>query len=79
MFRVPGHVPHFADASTSQHAGQSGQRMKSGGPGGAGHRVRISGLEIWQIGPDGLIASSEGHFDSADYQRQLEGGVPELR
>ena len=49
------------------------------GPGGAGHRVRISGFEIWQIGSDGLIASSEGHFDSTDYQRQLEGGVPELR
>jgi hypothetical protein len=49
------------------------------GPGGAGHRVRISGLEIWQIGPAGLIAPSEGRFDSAEYQRKLEGGVPELR
>jgi hypothetical protein len=28
------------------------------GPGGAGHRVRISGFELWQIGADGLIASS---------------------
>ena len=28
------------------------------GPGGTGHRVRISGLELWQIGADGLIASS---------------------
>src|ERR1700722_17840904 len=27
------------------------------GPGGAGHRVRISGFETWQIGHDGLIAS----------------------
>ena len=35
MFRAPGHVPHFADASTTQHAGQSGHPMKSGGPGGA--------------------------------------------
>ena len=49
------------------------------GPGGAGHRVRISGFEIWQIGADGLIASSQGHFDSAEYQSQLERGVRELR
>ena len=45
------------------------------GLGGTGHRVRISGYELWQIGADGLIASSEGHFDSSEYQRQLEHGV----
>ena len=45
------------------------------GPVGTGHRVRISGFEIWKIGPDGLIASSQGHFDSAEYQRQLANGV----
>jgi hypothetical protein len=45
------------------------------GPGGAGHRVRISGFESWRIGEDGLIASSQGHFDAADYQRQLEDGA----
>jgi len=33
------------------------------GPGGTGKRVRISGYELWQIGDDGLIAQSEGHFD----------------
>lgn len=48
------------------------------GPGGTGHRVRISGFERWQIGADGLIASSQGGFDSAEYQRQLERGVQEL-
>jgi hypothetical protein len=37
--------------------------------------VRISGFEMWKIGEDGLIAESEGHFDAADYQRQLEHGV----
>jgi hypothetical protein len=42
------------------------------GPGGSGHRVHISGFESWQIGADGLIASSAGHFDSAEYQRQLD-------
>ena len=47
------------------------------GPGGTGHRVRFSGFEVWKIGEDGLVAESQGHFDSADYQRQLERGVEE--
>ncbi|HKD85166.1 MAG TPA: ester cyclase [Terriglobales bacterium] len=46
------------------------------GPGGSGQKVRISGFELWQIGGDGLIASSQGHFDAADYQRQLARGLP---
>jgi uncharacterized protein (TIGR02246 family) len=41
------------------------------GPGGSGNRVRISGYEKWTIGADGLIAQSLGHFDEAEYQRQL--------
>ena len=45
------------------------------GPGGTGHKVRISGFEKWRIGADGLIASSQGRFDAADYRRQLEQGV----
>lgn len=45
------------------------------GPGGTGHRVRFSGFEEWKFGDDGLIAESQGHFDSAEYQRQLEHGV----
>ena len=45
------------------------------GPGGTGKRVHISGFEQWRIGADGLIAESRGHFDSAEYQRQLEQGV----
>jgi hypothetical protein len=44
------------------------------GPGGSGKSVRISGYEEWRFGPDGLIAESTGHFDAADYQRQLNGG-----
>jgi hypothetical protein len=47
------------------------------GPGGTGHRVRISGFELWQIGADGLIASSQGHFDSFESHCQLERGVHE--
>ena len=43
------------------------------GPGGTGNRVRISGYEEWTIGAKGLIADSKGHFDEAEYQRQLKG------
>jgi predicted ester cyclase len=45
------------------------------GPGGTGKFVRISGFEEWRFGPDGLIAESRGHFDAADYQRQLNAGA----
>lgn len=41
------------------------------GPGGTGKRVRISGFEEWRISADGFIAESQGHFDGADFQRQL--------
>jgi nuclear transport factor 2 (NTF2) superfamily protein len=47
------------------------------GPGGTGHRVRISGFELWPMGADGLIASSLGHFDAAEHRRQLERGAEE--
>jgi uncharacterized protein (TIGR02246 family) len=43
-------------------------------PGGKGHRVRISGFEVWRIGEDGLIVESQGNFDAAEYQRQIETG-----
>jgi hypothetical protein len=36
VFRVPGHVPQFADASTTLRPRQSSQPKKSGGPGGGG-------------------------------------------
>ena len=45
------------------------------GPGGSGNRVRFSGYEEWTIGANGLILRSLGHFDEADYQRQLKNGT----
>ena len=45
------------------------------GPGGTGKAVRISGYEEWTFGRDGLIAESKGHFDEAEYRRQLRVGV----
>jgi hypothetical protein len=43
------------------------------GPNGTGNKVRISGYELWKIDTEGLIAESKGHFDAADYPRQLKG------
>ena len=43
------------------------------GPGGTGRRVQISGYEVWRFDNQGLIAESKGHFDAAEYERQLKG------
>jgi predicted ester cyclase len=43
------------------------------GPGGTGKRVRISGYELWEFDNAGLVAESKGHFDAAEYERQLRG------
>jgi hypothetical protein len=41
------------------------------GPGGTGRPVRISGFEEWTLGDDGLVVSSLGNYDQAEYDRQL--------
>jgi steroid delta-isomerase-like uncharacterized protein len=46
------------------------------GPGGTGRAVRLSGYEEWTLGTDGLISQSLGHFDEAEYQRQLTATGP---
>ena len=45
------------------------------GPGGTGHAVSFNGWEQWTLGDDGLIAVSDGRFDTAEYERQLAHGV----
>jgi nuclear transport factor 2 (NTF2) superfamily protein len=40
-----------------------------------GNSVRIPGSEEWTIGADGLIAESRGHYDQAEYDRQLREGA----
>src|SRR3954452_11771555 len=45
------------------------------GPGGTGKRIRISGYELWRLNHDGLIETSKGHFDPAEYDRQLKHGI----
>lgn len=63
VVRAHGAVYHWTLTGTST------------GPNGTGRSVRISGFEEWTIGGDGLIAQSQGHFDSVDYHRQL-GAAP---
>lgn len=45
------------------------------GPGGTGKAVRFSGYEEWTLDGEGFIQASLGHFDEAEYRRQLEHGV----
>jgi hypothetical protein len=40
-----------------------------------GKSVRIPGFEEWTIGADGLIAESRGHYDQAEYDRQVREGA----
>jgi len=43
------------------------------GPDGTGNPVKISGYEVWKIDKDGCVSESTGHFDAAEYERQLRG------
>jgi uncharacterized protein (TIGR02246 family) len=43
------------------------------GPGGTGRSVRITGSEEWTMSAGGLIEASDGHYDEAEYQRQVSG------
>ena len=45
------------------------------GPGGTGRSVRLNGYEEWTLDAGGLIAESRGHFDEAEYERQLKSGA----
>jgi predicted ester cyclase len=44
------------------------------GPNGTGKKVKIHGVEIWQI-ENGLIKESKGSFDTEEYNRQVKYGV----
>ncbi len=41
------------------------------GPGGTGNAVDLRGYEEWTLTEDGLILESLGHYDEAEYERQL--------
>jgi len=41
------------------------------GPAGTGNAVDLNGYEVWTMDVDGLIAESLGHYDEAEYRRQV--------
>ena len=57
--------PSTTGRSSAPTPGQVGPETESGS----------SGLEEWTIGDDALVAESQGHYDQAEYDRQLEQGV----
>lgn len=44
-------------------------------PKGKGHKVKISGYELWTMSENNLIKDSKGNFSSEEYNRQLEFGI----
>jgi nuclear transport factor 2 (NTF2) superfamily protein len=40
-----------------------------------GNSVRVSGFEKWTLGDEGLVVESQGNYDQAEYDRQLEHGA----
>lgn len=44
------------------------------GFGGNGKSVDLTGYEEWTFSSDGLIQSMHGHFDDAEYARQMNAG-----
>jgi predicted ester cyclase len=48
------------------------------GTAATGKSVRISGYERWRLTDDGLITESQGHFDQAAYEKQLESSPKKI-
>jgi hypothetical protein len=44
-------------------------------PKGKGHKVSVSGYEIWTMSEGNLIKDSKGNFPSEEYNRQLKFGI----
>lgn len=60
--------------SVNFHGQQAAYHWTLTGHHTSGQFVQISGYEKWTFNSDGLIAVSLGHFDEAEYQRQLNNG-----
>ncbi|MDX1508225.1 MAG: ester cyclase [Woeseiaceae bacterium] len=41
------------------------------GPGGNGARVDLRGFEVWTFDDEGKLLQSLGHYDEAEYERQI--------
>lgn len=48
---------------------------KNTGQNGTGKKVKISGVELWQLDDKGLIKQSKGSFDTEEYERQIKFGA----
>lgn len=48
------------------------------GQGGTGNAVDLRGFEKWTMAEGGLILESLGHYDEAEYKRQLNAGQANL-
>jgi hypothetical protein len=44
-------------------------------PKGKGHKVKVSGFELWTMSEENLIQDSKGTFSTEEYNRQLEFGI----
>jgi hypothetical protein len=79
--RWPKHVSRrsgarLPDAGTSINAaGDEYGWTFTGTSAETGKSVRVPGFEEWTIAPDRLIAASRGHYDQAEYDRQLQHGI----
>jgi steroid delta-isomerase-like uncharacterized protein len=77
MHDLPDMVVTMDDFSRNSHGAKFHWTLTgtNTGLGGTGKRVRIRGYELWQFDNAGLIENSKGHFDSAEYERQLKHGI----
>jgi hypothetical protein len=75
--RVTEFAIHYTAAWCSQNAASVAAHFAENGSLKINAGVRFSGREEWTIGVDGLIQESLGHFDEAEYKRQLQNGVPD--
>jgi hypothetical protein len=47
------------------------ERATNSGPNGNGNPIEVSGYELGKLGGANLIRSSQGHFPSEEYARQM--------
>lgn len=77
MTRFPDMYVHF-DSLTQKSNGIEFHWTFTGtdaDPNGKGHKVKVSGFELWTMSKDNLIQFSKGNFPSEEYNRQLEFGI----
>ena len=66
-------VGHQADRVTEVSARSGADTALQAEQLGTGHAVDLTGYEEWTLDDEGLILQSNGHYDAAEYERQLIG------